>query len=123
MDRQVVDWLKTMVGFPHSASGTLVSGGSMANIVGRQVELAGRRVEDFASDGFIRQQLELLFLCDVPGDYVARNGHSPDKHQDAVVWIAQDSLMDINLMPSDLCSILSSADLASHPVYLGEIKP
>ena len=71
----------------------------------------------------IRQQLELLFLCEVPGDYVARNGHSPDKHQDAVVWIAQDSLMDINLMPSDLCSILSSADLASHPVYLGEIKP
>ena len=37
MDRQVVDWLKTMVGFPHSASGTLVSGGSMANIVGLAV--------------------------------------------------------------------------------------
>jgi hypothetical protein len=37
MERQVVDWLKTMVGFPHSASGTLVSGGSMANIVGLAV--------------------------------------------------------------------------------------
>ena len=37
MDRQVVDWLKTMVGFPRSASGTLVSGGSMANIVGLAV--------------------------------------------------------------------------------------
>ncbi|WP_138467714.1 pyridoxal-dependent decarboxylase [Poseidonocella sp. HB161398] len=34
MDRQVVDWLKQMTGFPASASGTLVSGGSMANIIG-----------------------------------------------------------------------------------------
>jgi glutamate/tyrosine decarboxylase-like PLP-dependent enzyme len=33
LDRQVVDWLKEMVGFPKSASGTLVSGGSMGNII------------------------------------------------------------------------------------------
>jgi glutamate/tyrosine decarboxylase-like PLP-dependent enzyme len=33
IDRQVVDWCKQMVGFPASASGTLVSGGSMANII------------------------------------------------------------------------------------------
>jgi glutamate/tyrosine decarboxylase-like PLP-dependent enzyme len=33
MDRQVIDWLKQMVGFPASASGTLVSGGSVANLV------------------------------------------------------------------------------------------
>ena len=31
MDQQVVDWCKEMIGFPASASGTLVSGGSMAN--------------------------------------------------------------------------------------------
>jgi len=31
MDEQVVDWCKEMIGFPASASGTLVSGGSMAN--------------------------------------------------------------------------------------------
>jgi aromatic-L-amino-acid/L-tryptophan decarboxylase len=34
MDQQVVDWCKEMVGFPWSASGTLVSGGSMANMIG-----------------------------------------------------------------------------------------
>ena len=34
MDEQVVDWCKEMSGFPASASGTLVSGGSMANIIG-----------------------------------------------------------------------------------------
>jgi aromatic-L-amino-acid decarboxylase len=33
MDGQVVDWCKEMVGFPASASGTLVSGGSMANFI------------------------------------------------------------------------------------------
>jgi aromatic-L-amino-acid/L-tryptophan decarboxylase len=37
MDGQVVDWFKTMVGFPASASGTLVSGGSIANLIGLTV--------------------------------------------------------------------------------------
>ncbi|MEO3385408.1 aspartate aminotransferase family protein [Mesorhizobium sp. CAU 1741] len=33
MDNQVVNWCKEMMGFPRSASGTLVSGGSMANLI------------------------------------------------------------------------------------------
>ncbi|CDX31572.1 aspartate aminotransferase family protein [Mesorhizobium sp. WSM4935] len=37
MDGQVVNWMKEMVGFPASASGTLVSGGSMANLIGLTV--------------------------------------------------------------------------------------
>lgn len=37
VDQQVVDWLKEIVGFPASASGTLVSGGTMANIIGLAV--------------------------------------------------------------------------------------
>ena len=37
MDGQVVDWCKQMTGMPASASGTLVSGGSMANIIGLTV--------------------------------------------------------------------------------------
>jgi aromatic-L-amino-acid/L-tryptophan decarboxylase len=37
MDQQVVGWFKEMLGFPASASGTLVSGGSMANIIGLTV--------------------------------------------------------------------------------------
>jgi aromatic-L-amino-acid decarboxylase len=37
MDRQVVDWLKTMTGFPAEASGTLTSGGSVANLIGLTV--------------------------------------------------------------------------------------
>ncbi|MBZ9871608.1 aspartate aminotransferase family protein [Mesorhizobium sp. BR1-1-9] len=37
MDCQVVNWCKQMLGFPVSASGTLVSGGSMANMIGLTV--------------------------------------------------------------------------------------
>lgn len=37
MDGQVVNWFKTMVGFPASSGGTLVSGGSMANLIGLTV--------------------------------------------------------------------------------------
>ncbi|MCU4179927.1 pyridoxal phosphate-dependent decarboxylase family protein [Bosea sp. BH3] len=37
MDQQVVGWLREMVGLPASASGTLVSGGSMANLIGLTV--------------------------------------------------------------------------------------
>ncbi len=37
MDQQVVGWCKEMMGFPATASGTLVSGGSMANIIGLTV--------------------------------------------------------------------------------------
>lgn len=33
MDTQVVDWLKELLGFPAEASGTLVSGGSVANLI------------------------------------------------------------------------------------------
>ncbi|MEF2554064.1 aspartate aminotransferase family protein [Aurantimonas sp. A2-1-M11] len=33
MDSQVVNWCKEMIGFPPPASGTLVSGGSMANLI------------------------------------------------------------------------------------------
>lgn len=37
VEEQVVNWLKDMIGFPDSASGLLVSGGSMANFVGLAV--------------------------------------------------------------------------------------
>ncbi len=37
MDQQVVGWLAQMVGLPPTASGTLVSGGSMANLIGLTV--------------------------------------------------------------------------------------
>jgi len=37
VDKQVVGWMKEMIGYPAEASGTLVSGGSMANLIGLTV--------------------------------------------------------------------------------------
>jgi glutamate/tyrosine decarboxylase-like PLP-dependent enzyme len=37
VERQVIDWCKQMLGYPAAASGLLVSGGSMANLVGLTV--------------------------------------------------------------------------------------
>lgn len=37
IERQVIDWCREMVGFPAGASGTLTSGGSMANLLGLTV--------------------------------------------------------------------------------------
>ncbi|MEP2182464.1 pyridoxal-dependent decarboxylase, partial [Roseibium sp.] len=37
IDKQVVGWMKAMIGYPAEASGTLVSGGSMANLIGLTV--------------------------------------------------------------------------------------
>ncbi|WP_254448249.1 pyridoxal-dependent decarboxylase [Ruegeria sp. HKCCC2117] len=37
VEQQVVDWLKEIAGFPTTASGTLTSGGSVANLVGHTV--------------------------------------------------------------------------------------
>src|SRR6185436_7562939 len=34
VEEQVINWVKEMIGFPEGASGLLVSGGSMANLVG-----------------------------------------------------------------------------------------
>lgn len=64
MDRQVVDWLKAMMGFPAEASGTLTSGGSVANLIGltvarnealgqqqvRENGLGGAKLAFYASD-------------------------------------------------------------------------
>lgn len=51
LDRQVVNWLKEMMGFPASASGTLTSGGSMANMVGLTVARNAMAGVDVRTDG------------------------------------------------------------------------
>jgi glutamate/tyrosine decarboxylase-like PLP-dependent enzyme len=70
MDLQVVDWCKEMVGLPVSASGTLVSGGSMANIIGLTVARNARRAMTCARVVAI-EQFALLWL-DQPTAVTAR---------------------------------------------------
>ena len=51
IDQQVVAWFKEIMGFPESASGTLVSGGSMANIIGLAVARNAMADADIRQDG------------------------------------------------------------------------
>ena len=51
VERQLLDWLKEAMGFPADASGLLVSGGSMANLVGITVARSARAGFDIRKDG------------------------------------------------------------------------
>lgn len=51
VETQVVEWLKQLVGYPAASSGLLVSGGSMANLVGLTVARAAKAGFDVRKEG------------------------------------------------------------------------
>ena len=61
LDRQTVNWLKEMMGFPSSASGTLTSGGSMANMVGLTVARNAKAGVDVRAQGVTNLPQPLRF--------------------------------------------------------------
>lgn len=74
------------------------------------------------SPGAFRQQVEYLFQCAVPNQYTARNGSRPDKHQTSVDWVSIRQLSSIEIFPACITELLSTDNLAAHPIYLGEIS-
>jgi aromatic-L-amino-acid/L-tryptophan decarboxylase len=63
LDQQVIAWIMTMIGFPPSASGTLVDGGSMANIIGLTVARDAKAGTDVREFGIRSLSRPLRFYC------------------------------------------------------------
>lgn len=74
-DWQVVDWMKSLMGFPPGAGGTLTSGGSMANMVALTVARNAMAGGDVRADGISNLARPLRF-------YASDQVHSA--HQKAV---------------------------------------
>lgn len=91
VESQVLDWLKETMGFPASASGLLVSGGSMANLVGLAVARHARA-------GF---DVRRLGVAGSPGPmtlYASREVHNSSKKAVELLGLGSDAL---RLVPVD----------------------
>jgi ADP-ribose pyrophosphatase YjhB (NUDIX family) len=66
-----------------------------------------------------RHLLELLFRCQVPADYIPRNGYHPDKHQVDVIWAELSQVPDMPLFPPYLVECIARLDEPQRPFYLG----
>ncbi len=66
VEQQVVDWCKEMLGYPAEASGLLVSGGSMANLVGLTVARNTQAGFDVRGQGLAAagQRMSLYASCE-----------------------------------------------------------
>lgn len=63
IDIQVIDWFKSLMGFPESASGTLTSGGSVANLVAHIVVRNAKAGVDVRSEGTLGMPQPLRFYA------------------------------------------------------------
>jgi glutamate/tyrosine decarboxylase-like PLP-dependent enzyme len=91
VDRQVVNWLKAMVGFPENSSGTLTSGGSMANMVCLAVARNTMAGVDVRAEGVTALPRQLRF-------YKSDQGHSCHQKAMEALGLGNRSLRQI---PSD----------------------
>jgi aromatic-L-amino-acid/L-tryptophan decarboxylase len=63
VDQQVVRWMREMMSFPEKASGALVSGGSMANIIGLTAARNAMAGIDLRQDGVAQMAQPLAFYA------------------------------------------------------------
>jgi glutamate/tyrosine decarboxylase-like PLP-dependent enzyme len=91
VEAQVLDWFKEMVGYPAAASGLLVSGGSMANLVGLAVARNARAGFDVRTDGVAAAPRRLTM-------YGSREMHSSVQKGVELLGLGSDSL---RLIPVD----------------------
>jgi 8-oxo-dGTP pyrophosphatase MutT (NUDIX family) len=85
-------------------------------------EYIGRNHEFAAFDGDVHQ-VDLMFACNLVGDYAeAASGHEPDTGQVGVYWLELERLMDYRLYPMVLRPLLMDSEGPPPPVYLGDVN-
>jgi aromatic-L-amino-acid decarboxylase len=85
VERQVLNWCKEMIGFPADSSGLLVTGGSMANLVGLAVARHGKSGYDINKRGMDSTRPRMMFYC-------SSETHSCVRRALEIVGLGQDSL-------------------------------
>jgi len=98
---QVLDWLKEMLGFPQDASGILVSGGSIANLIGLAVARNERSGVNSRASGLQALPRGLTV-------YASVEGHSSVQRAVELLGIGDDNLRRI---PVDAADRMSLPDL------------
>jgi len=68
-----------------------------------------------------RQQLELMFACELDGTSEAGGGAVPDDYQEGLAWLPTDRLEDYALYPLTLRALLARGG-AVPDIYLGPVN-
>jgi aromatic-L-amino-acid decarboxylase len=85
VERQVIAWCKTLLGFPAEASGLLVSGGSMANLVGLTVARNTQAGYDIRREGVRAAPRPMTF-------YASTEVHSSNVKAVELLGLGRDAL-------------------------------
>lgn len=71
------------------------------------------------TDEIIQHQLEFLFRCTLPEDYIPCNGPEPDRHQFDVRWIPFEEVAMARFSPSYLSETVLTYLTHEQNIYLG----
>lgn len=85
VEKQVVDWIKEMTGFPLSASGLLTSGGSASNLIGMAVARNAMAPFDLRKEGVSGGSRRMMF-------YASEEVHSSVNKNMELLGLGSDSL-------------------------------
>ncbi len=69
VELQVLDWCKTMLGYPLTASGLLTSGGSASNLIGLAVARNAKAGFDLRGKGMQAAQKQMIIYCSEEAHY------------------------------------------------------
>ena len=68
-------------------------------------------------------QVEIMFECQLKGEYTPTNGHAPDSNQTDVTWVEVDELPQHRVYPAALRDFLQGDSMsAAGAHYLGDVN-